>query len=662
MMIPSALAAIAFTVLAAFQVTGIYAGDSGDLVTAASVGGVPHPPGYPLFTLLGYLLTRLPLLTPSWRVTLLSSLSHAAVIGLTYAFTRRITGSTGAAAFSAAVLLGNYLFFLYGVTPEVFALFDLFALTVLYVSYRILSEKNVQLVPALAGIMGLALTHHHVILFLVPAVAFALVSVRRELARGIRSLAPRALILFALGLLPYAYVPLAAAADPVINWDNAVNPGNFLRLITRADYGSFVSGGAIGHSMYERLLSVLAYFQFTLTDWTAVGILAVLFGLYRLFSRNRNACWFFVIAVLGIGPLFFFYASFPLVNKFLLGTYERFLLPGYLVFAVLAGIALDGLFTDNAWLARYFRKRPSVKVAAYLILLLYPVTQLSLTAWRFWGMRNDRTADNLARDLLAAAPPNAIVLLTGDTALFTSQYVRYALSVRPDTAVIQASRLVFPEYRHTLAKRFPEIQFPPESDSSYWKPFILANIAKRPVVSNTVYGVGSDWLWVPSGMLFRVVSKNDAPPIGTTLSENRMLFSGFHDPRAGVLSRYPHLMLNDVLDLYAYAHINLADALVRAGLLGDAKTEYAAAAAYDGDTSSETAWTRKGITETALGLCDDAMRSYAEAESRMYADRLALLKYRSLTLRDCYHDATGAAGLERQIESLKRARETPLGQ
>ena len=28
-----------------YQVTGIYAGDSGDLVTAACTFGVPHPPG-----------------------------------------------------------------------------------------------------------------------------------------------------------------------------------------------------------------------------------------------------------------------------------------------------------------------------------------------------------------------------------------------------------------------------------------------------------------------------------------------------------------------------------------------------------------------------------------------------------------------------------------
>src|SRR3989344_8286706 len=35
----------------------IYAGDLGDLVTAAYVFGVPHPPGYALFTLLGSILS-----------------------------------------------------------------------------------------------------------------------------------------------------------------------------------------------------------------------------------------------------------------------------------------------------------------------------------------------------------------------------------------------------------------------------------------------------------------------------------------------------------------------------------------------------------------------------------------------------------------------------
>jgi hypothetical protein len=37
----------------------IYVGDSGELATAAATLGIPHPPGYPLYVLLGRLWIRL---------------------------------------------------------------------------------------------------------------------------------------------------------------------------------------------------------------------------------------------------------------------------------------------------------------------------------------------------------------------------------------------------------------------------------------------------------------------------------------------------------------------------------------------------------------------------------------------------------------------------
>lgn len=39
----------------------VMGGDSGELTAAALTGGVPHPPGYPLFALLARLFAALPL-------------------------------------------------------------------------------------------------------------------------------------------------------------------------------------------------------------------------------------------------------------------------------------------------------------------------------------------------------------------------------------------------------------------------------------------------------------------------------------------------------------------------------------------------------------------------------------------------------------------------
>jgi hypothetical protein len=60
-------------------------GDSGELIVAACSLGIPHPPGYPLHTLLGYAsIQLLPFGTPAARVTFVSVVCSAGASALIY--------------------------------------------------------------------------------------------------------------------------------------------------------------------------------------------------------------------------------------------------------------------------------------------------------------------------------------------------------------------------------------------------------------------------------------------------------------------------------------------------------------------------------------------------------------------------------------------------
>jgi hypothetical protein len=59
-----------------------WGGDGGELITAAVTWGVPHPPGYPTYVLLGNLFGRLPFGTVAFRFHLLSALGTA--VGAAY--------------------------------------------------------------------------------------------------------------------------------------------------------------------------------------------------------------------------------------------------------------------------------------------------------------------------------------------------------------------------------------------------------------------------------------------------------------------------------------------------------------------------------------------------------------------------------------------------
>src|SRR3989338_4862462 len=55
----------------------VYAGDIGDIATAAALFGIPHPPGYPTITFLGFLFSKLPIPIPVISKIALVSVSAA---------------------------------------------------------------------------------------------------------------------------------------------------------------------------------------------------------------------------------------------------------------------------------------------------------------------------------------------------------------------------------------------------------------------------------------------------------------------------------------------------------------------------------------------------------------------------------------------------------
>ena len=661
------IGACSFILFLFFQTTGIFGGDSGDMVTAAVVRGVPHPPGYPLYTLLGWLASLLPVSTPSWRVTLLSSIPHAITVAVLYAFVWRLTQKNLLAGiFGALLITGNYLFFLYSITPEVFALFDLFSIGILYLLFCWHETKKPIYLTAAAALFGLAMTHHHLILFFVPAISYFLYTQRETLRKTVSlrwTVLTGSLLLLAV-VIPTLYVPIAASFDPIINWDRAVTWEGFVRLITRADYGTFVSGGTIGHTLKERWIAVVAYMNFLGIDWTAPGIILALIGLFSWFKTRKAWGITWLIAFLSIGPLFFFYASFPLASRFTLGTYERFLLPGYLLLTLAAGSGFARLVIAFERVIKKRFSRPlarGIAIIFALILFCYPVSFMGMSLWRFWGIASDKTADHLGSDILAQTAPGGILLLSQDTALFTTQYVRYGLGVRPDTAVIHASRLPAHDYQLVVKKHFPTLVFPEVDPVDFTAAFIKENVRRdRRVYSNTNLPIGDGWYWVPRGLIYEALPYERLPSAATMYSDAEKLTGSLHDPNTGILSRYPHLMLSDVLDVYASGRIALGKTLLRAELWEEARKEFEAAVSLGGDTSLTEALEMAGLTYLYFKECDKAIVAFGEAKRRSLAVSPVHLKMESIAYGECKGDEERAREIFSEYEKQKREAEQPL--
>lgn len=646
-----------------FQAKGIYTGDSGDLVTAAALMGVPHPPGYPLYTFAGFLLSKLPLFTVSWRITLLSSLPHAITVGLVYALVVRLTKSKAAGLFASLVLVGNYLFFLYSVTPEVFALLTMFFIILFTLVYIWYETKNNRYLLWAGFVFGLSLTHHHVILFWVPAALFLITKAVKSGRIAILSLG-HCLMYFLLGLLPYAYAPIAGLGDQIINWDRPVSIPGFIRLITRADYGSFVSGPMFGTSISERVVSFVAVFRFLPLDFTVVGIFLAASGLWFLWHKHRDFALYCLLAALCVGPVFLMYASFPLASAFTLGTYERFLLPVYVLVALLAGI---GFFQFQLWVkgvgGKVFKKKSKLLLMGVsVVLFLYPISVGYVTVYKMIGIRDDMTAEHLAGDILHTIPDGAIVLLGRDTALFTTQYLRYAKGVRPDTIVLHASALPSSDYRAVLKKRFPGLLIPEDGSANPILEFIRSNAPTNRIFSNAILPNPEGTYWVPYGLLMELTRSESLPLVDTLIETNESIWASYHDPYAGILARFRHLMLADVLDVYAGGHMTYGDTLFRAKRFTEAAGQYQAAIDLNAESLLPQAWTRLGQTRVLSSDCQGGVEAFANARRSSYVPMPELLFYEAMTYRSCFEDAVRAEQLFAEYEVLKKQKELRLDQ
>src|SRR3954468_15486541 len=86
-----ALVLSALALYAATLLPGIGSGDTAEFQRVAPSLGVAHPTGYPLYTMLGWLWSQLPLGgTPAWRMNLFSAATAALAVGTLFLAARAL--------------------------------------------------------------------------------------------------------------------------------------------------------------------------------------------------------------------------------------------------------------------------------------------------------------------------------------------------------------------------------------------------------------------------------------------------------------------------------------------------------------------------------------------------------------------------------------------
>jgi len=498
--------------------------DSGDLITSAWVLGIPHPTGYPLFCMTGWVWSHLvPLGSVAWRMNALSALwgALAAAITVRTVWTgfdllsaqdaRRLTRfARSAAALSSGLILAFATdVWSLSIVTEVYSLNLFFVALIGWILIELLAgarktggeadwEKRRGRLVALLGLSwGLALTNHLTSLFLFPGIALILAMgvpglKFRELAKGV--------MWFALALLLYLYLPIRSAMNPPLDWGNPQTLRNFIWVVTGRQFRSLMFA-LMPFQMLGRIM------RFSSIPWElgGFGALAAGLGACRLFlGKSRGEILWLVHTLLMVGSGLFYLASYHIWDP------EGYLLPMIWASAVWAG-----------WLLALVLWAPErLLVLARGIAVLILVLGVAVGLKSHWWVDSSGTYDAMqfGEESFASFDKNAVVLEVRYERAFTLWYYReveYA-GKRDDVAIVFVEHAGFDWGLDLLRRKYPSLVLPPEpitlkekeAATAAW--IIEHNIDKRPVYSGATVDalVEKGYRFEGVGLLYRVL-----PPV-----------------------------------------------------------------------------------------------------------------------------------------------------
>jgi hypothetical protein len=556
----------------------IVVGDTPDFVAAALTLGVAHAPGYPLLTMIGHVLSWLPVGPAPFRVNLIAVLSDAAAIGVIFLTMTRLTTDRVAAGVAALLVATVPLVWRWSLEAEAFPLNNLLAAIVIYTLVR-WEEQPARTAWLVAGAFaaGLALSNHMTIVLLGPAI---LLVVWRQRAVLVARPAVVAIcfMVVAAGLLPYVYIPWAASKHPFLNTGGVSSISSLVALVTRADYGSsqlVAEGANAGGTFGSRISALLG--SFTIPE----GLLIVL-GALAAWRSRRNYLAFAALAFLVAGPAFMAYANMDLSQPYGLWVLQRFFLLSHVILAPLValGVAL-AIELVGARLAG----GPRVAMAAIGAVVFLAAGASIATHYRALDQSSSHVASTYAEDILNSLEPHAILFGSGDDVVFTVTYLQAVEHVRPDVTPIWTSAFRGPAwYRAQLRARDPGLVLAPEgadprapsvkaiADANRSRPIAFIG----PALDDSVNG---SYIGLPHGLVTKLVPASEPVYLDVLVRDNEGLFGKYHVPAAASIK--PGTFEIGALRRYAIPALIVGTQLERAHDIAAAKQWYGRAAAID---------------------------------------------------------------------------------
>ena len=446
---------------------GVVQIDAGELSAVASTLGIAHPTGYPLFTLIGFIFTKIFSFTSKiYALNILSALYTLGgfffIIKINQIILKNLKPQilkdrkykkkfeptlelsekqiSLLAVIGALAIAFSRTFWHQSTSVEVYSLHILLISASIYFFLKVYfkegenkSNETKKIITdwlIFAFIFGLSFTNHMTSILLILGFAylyFTKYGFKKSSFKKILLM----LIPFFTALTIYLYLPISASRNPAINWGNPINWENFKRHIMGWQYQSWI------FSSTESASKQFKYFvEIFPIEFAYIGLILILLGVIELYNSNKKILTFFLILFLTCVLYSINYDINDIDSYFLLAF-------------ISAGLIATAGYS---FILKNFLKK---NINSIYALLIFPILILAINFDKVNQSDNTQYQEYSISVLDSAEQNSIIISYLWDFLISPSYYLQFVEGKRKDVAIIDKELVRRSWYFNQIKTNYP---------------------------------------------------------------------------------------------------------------------------------------------------------------------------------------------------------------
>ncbi len=456
--------------------------DSGELAAVQATLGIAHPTGYPLYTIIGYLFSLIPLpFTKIFQLNLLAALYCSIGVGIFSITSKLVLDNLDifstkknevkkkeikqtkknithnkletkkiiipeptkyiAISFSALALAFSRTFWFQSTSVEVYSLHILLInLIILFLVKAFVnkndnpkSETNSWLLFAV--FLALGFSNHMTTLLILPGTAYLYFNKNKFNTVSFKRLALMLLIFFPILFLIYSYLPIRASQNPSINWGNPIDLERIMRHVSGKQYQVWL------FSSTEAAKKQLTYFINNLPTEFFITLIIASIGLFTSYKISKK---FFIFTLIT------FFSTVLYSINYDINDIDSYFLLAYI------SLAFFVVFGTIKIIELLLEKKIKYSFITFVLVII-----LSIQIYSNYSEVNQSrcyTFEDYTKALLNSTSQNSIVFgYEWDYYISESYYFQYVENFRKDITVIDKELMRRSWYYNQIKTDHPDV-------------------------------------------------------------------------------------------------------------------------------------------------------------------------------------------------------------